>query len=111
MGVTSFERVVVPRDGNEPERICWTEDDFIDIFSSQDINQKQYGYKLEEAGLVEQIKRKYEGKRSIKFYLRKGWEIRVVNGKGSWLQNLTDIQEQRSLKEDEGYRDAMSLEF
>ena len=94
-----------------PERICWTEGDFFQIFSEQEINQKQYGYKMEEAGLVEQMKRKYDGKRSIKFYVRKGWEIRVVNGKGSWLQSTSDRNEQRSLKEDEGYRQAMSIEL
>jgi hypothetical protein len=102
---------MLERIDEQPQRICWTEDDFIDIFYEQEINQKQYGYKMEESGLVEQMKRKYGGNRSIKFYLRKGWEIRVVNGKGSWLQNLTDTQEQRSLKEDEGYRAAMTLEF
>ena len=92
----------------QPQRICWTEDDFLDIFISQDINQKQYGYRMEEAGLVEQMKRKYEGKRSIKFYLRKGWEIRVVNGKGSWLQSTSDSNSKMKLKEDAGYLAAMA---
>ena len=86
-----------------PERICWTEEDFSEIFVEQSVNQKQYGYKMEEAGLVEQIKRKFEGKRSIKFYLRKGWEIRIVNGEGSWLQSASDTDVKKSLKEDAGY--------
>jgi len=87
----------------EPDRICWTEDDFSDIFYEQEVGQKQRHYKMEEAGLVEQMKRKYEGKKTIKFYLRKGWEINVVNGRGSWLQSTTDINDRRNLKEDEGY--------
>ena len=66
---------------------------------------------MEEAGLIEQMKRKYEGKRSIKFYLRKGWEINVVNGRGSWLQSTTDINERRNLREDEGYIRNMPTEF
>ena len=88
----------------EPERICWTEDDFLEIFHEQEVSQKQRHYKMEEAGLIEQMKRKYEGRTTVKFYLRKGWEINVVNGRGSWLQSTTDVNELRNLKEDEGYR-------
>jgi hypothetical protein len=95
----------------EPDRICWTEDDFLEIFLEQEISQKQRHYKMEEAGLVEQMKRKYEGKRSIKFYLRKGWEINIVNGRGSWLQSTADINDRRNLKEDEGYIKNMPIEF
>jgi hypothetical protein len=91
-----------------PERICWTEDDFLETFLAQEVSQKQYGYKMEEAGLVEQLKRKYGGSRSIKFYLRKGWEIRVVNGKGSWLQSTSDSNSKMKLKEDAGYLAAMA---
>ena len=94
--------------GENPEQICWTEDDFLETFLAQEISQKQYGYKMEEAGLVEQMKRKYGGSRSIKFYLRKGWEIRVVNGKGSWLQSTSDSSRKMKLKEDSGYLAAMA---
>ena len=99
---------MVEQIGENPERICWTEDDFLEIFLEQEIKQKQYGYKMEEAGLVEQLKRKYGGSRSIKFYLRKGWEIRVVNGKGSWLQSTSDSNSKMKLKEDAGYLAAMA---
>jgi hypothetical protein len=101
----SVQEMIEVLDEN-PERICWTEDDFLETFLAQEVSQKQYGYKMEEAGLVEQLKRKYEGKRSIKFYLRKGWEIRVENGKGSWLQSTSDIKVSRKLQEDSGYRQA-----
>ena len=103
----SVQEMIEQIDEN-PERICWTEDDFLETFLAQEISQKQYGYKMEEAGLVEQLKRKYGGNRSIKFYLRKGWEIRVVNGKGSWLQSTSDSNSKMKLKEDAGYLAAMA---
>lgn len=103
----SVQEMIEQLDEN-PERICWTEDDFLETFLAQEISQKQYGYKMEEAGLVEQLKRKYGGNRSIKFYLRKGWEIRVVNGKGSWLQSTSDSNSKMKLKEDAGYLAAMA---
>lgn len=90
-----------------PYKVCWTEQDFGSIFHENDIHKKQFGYKMEEAGLVEQLKRKYEGKRSIKFYLRRGWEISITNGKPAMLINIENSDESKQLKQDPGYASAM----
>lgn len=91
-----------------PQKVCWTEQDFADIFRENDIQKKQFGYKMEEAGLVEQLKRKFEGRRSIKFYLRRGWEIRIANGKTAMLINIENREESKPLKTDAGYISAMN---
>ena len=90
-----------------PFKVCWVESDFDNVFHTNDIHKKQYGYKMEEAGLVEQLKRKYEGRRSIKFFLRRGWEIRITNGKPAMLVNIDDPKQSKPMKEDPGYVDAM----
>jgi hypothetical protein len=90
-----------------PYKVCWTEQDFEAVFRDYEIHKKQFGYKLEEAGLVEQLKRKYEGKRNIKFYLRRGWEIKITNGKPMMLINVDKPEESKPLKNDPGYLTAM----
>lgn len=90
-----------------PYKVCWTEHDFEEVFRNNEISKKQYGYKLEEAGLVEQLKRKYEGKKVIKFYLRRGWEIKITNGRPAMLINIERPEESKPLKQDEGYQAAM----
>ena len=92
----------------EPLRICWTEDDFLGIFIENEVSKNQRKYKMEEAGLVVQQKRKYEGRLSRQFYLRQGWDIRISNGKGSFLINLKDEFDIRQLKDDSGYNEAMN---
>jgi hypothetical protein len=90
-----------------PFKVCWTEQDFEHIFREYEIHKKQFGYKLEEAGLVEQLKHKYEGKKVRKFYLRRGWEIKIANGNGSELINIEKPEDSKLLKTDPGYITAM----
>ena len=92
----------------EPLRICWTEDDFLGIFIENEVSKNQRKYKMEEAGLVVQQKRKYEGRLSRQFYVRQGWDMRISNGKGSFLINLKDEFDIRQLKDDSGYNEAMN---
>jgi len=58
--------------------------------------------------LVEQLKRKFEGKKVIKFYLRRGWEIRITNGRPTMLIDIERPEESKQLKMDPGYISAIN---
>ena len=57
---------------------------------------------MQEAGLVETEKRKYDGKHR-KFYLREGYELERRNGQKSQLICRADPSKSKFLDEDAGY--------
>ena len=86
----------------DPVLVCFTENDFCKVWAEHDINKNQISYKMQEAGLVETEKRKYDGKHR-KFYLREGYELERRNGQKSQLICRADPSKSKFLDEDAGY--------
>jgi hypothetical protein len=91
-----------------PEQICWTQQDFALIWAEHQLNKNQYDYKLQQAGLVVQKKHKYEGRRWIQFYLRKGYTLEIKKQVGTTLIDSTTGGQRKDIREDGGYHDAMN---
>lgn len=91
-----------------PEQICWTQQDFTLIWAEHQLNKNQYDYKLQQAGLVVQKKHKYEGRRWIQFYLRKGYTLEIKKQVGTTLIDSTTGGQRKDIREDGGYHDAMN---
>ena len=87
--------------------ICFTESDFDNIWFEHDITKRARGYKLQEAGLVETAKKKYEGKRTIKFFVRPEYELIVKNGMPNTLTHKGQRGKDILLKDELGYQRAM----
>ena len=87
--------------------ICFTESDFDNIWFEHDITKRARGYKLQEAGLVETAKKKYEGKRTIKFFVRPEYELIVKNGMPNTLTHKGQSGKDILLKDELGYQRAM----
>lgn len=92
---------------DNPEQICWTQDDFALIWSEHQLNKNQFDYKLQQAGLVVQKKHKYEGRRWIQFYVRKDYTLERKKQLGTTLRNNTTGQP-KDIRDDGGYHDAMN---
>lgn len=87
--------------------ICFEAETFKDIWRMYGISRAQQKYKLQEAGLVETAKRKYEGKKTKTLFVRDGWELEVQNGKPATLRNKHDPKANTLLKDDIGYQVVM----
>ena len=92
---------------DKPDVICFTESDFDNVWFEHDITKKARGYKLQEAGLVETAKKKYEGKRTIKFFVRPEYELIVKNGMPNTLTHKGQKSKDILLKDELGYQGAM----
>jgi len=92
---------------DNPEQVCWTENDFDLVWIEHGTKPNQIGYKLQQAGLVVQKKDKYEGRRWLQFYLRKGYTIERKKQVGTTLIDSTTGQ-RKDIREDGGYSDAMT---
>ena len=92
---------------DSPEKICWTENDFAEIWAEHGTKLSQRGYKLQEAGLVVQKKNKYENRRWLQFYLRKGYTIERKKQVGTFLKYSKDNVTPKDIKDDAGYIEAM----
>ena len=92
---------------DKPDVICFTESDFDNVWFEHDITKKARGYKLQEAGLVETAKKKYEGKRTIKFFVRPEYELLVKNGMPNTLTHKSQRSKDVLLKDELGYQGAM----
>tara|TARA_R110000803_G_scaffold151143_1_gene216316 strand:+ start:2820 stop:4169 length:1350 start_codon:yes stop_codon:yes gene_type:complete len=91
-----------------PAAICFTADMFDSIWRDHDVPKNQRKYKLSEAGLLATPKKRY-GRPTFQFWIRKGWDIQVRNGKKTMLSNKTE-QLAKELESDEGYKAAIELQ-
>jgi hypothetical protein len=92
---------------DKPDVICFTESDFDNVWFEHDITKRARGYKLQEAGLVETAKKKYEGKRTITFFVRPEYELIVKNGMPNTLTHKGQRGKDILLKDELGYQRAM----
>lgn len=88
--------------------ICFTRDSFYHIWKNhEEIKTKQYKYKLQDAGLIIQRKKKFEGQWR-EFWLRPGWKLQSKPGT---LQTLVHTDGRIVLlKDDPGYRNSVGSE-
>jgi len=92
---------------DNPEQVCWTEKMFFDVWYRHGITKEQVKkHKLREAGLVQQQHKKYESKKHLTLYLRKGFVRKATTGVGTTLVNA-DAGVVKNFKDDKGYQRAM----
>ena len=89
----------------QPAAICFTADAFKSIWDDHDVPKNQQKYKLSEAGLLATPKKRYSGP-TFQFWIRKGWQLQVRNGRKTMLSNKGE-QLVKELENDEGYKAAV----
>jgi len=89
----------------QPAAICFTADAFKSIWDDHDVPKNQQKYKLSEAGLLATPKKRYNGP-TFQFWIRKGWQLQVRNGRKTMLSNKAE-QLVKELENDEGYKAAV----
>ena len=91
-----------------PDRICFLASDFEEVWDKYEIKQNQFVYKLEEAGLSDTGKHRYDGLRR-RFFIRDSFRLRRQQGLSSCLEHKVDQTQTRLLSEDPGYLFAMDV--
>lgn len=91
-----------------PDRICFLASDFEKVWDMYEIKQNQFVYKLEEAGLSDTGKHRYDGLRR-RFFIRSSFHLRRQQGLSSVLEHKVDQGKTRLLSEDPGYIFAMDM--
>lgn len=91
-----------------PDRICFLASDFEKVWEKYEIKQNQFVYKLEEAGLSDTGKHRYDGLRR-RFFIRNSFHLRRRQGLSSSLEHKVDQGQTRLLSEDPGYIFAMDM--
>jgi hypothetical protein len=88
-----------------PAAICFNVDMFKPIWDDHDVPKNQQKYKLSEAGLLATPKKRYSGP-TFQFWIRKGWQLQVRNGRKTMLSNKAE-QLVKELENDDGYKAAV----
>ena len=91
-----------------PDRICFLATDFEKVWDKYEIKQNQFVYKLEEAGLSDTGKHRYDGLRR-RFFIRSSFHLRRQQGLSSRLEHKVDQTQTRLLSEDPGYIFALDM--
>lgn len=91
-----------------PDRICFLASDFEKVWDKYEIKRNQFVYKLEEAGLSDTGKHRYDGLRR-RFFIRSSFHLRRQQGLSSSLEHKVDQGLTRLLSEDPGYIFAMDM--
>lgn len=91
-----------------PDRICFLASDFEKVWEKYEIKQNQFVYKLEEAGLSDTGKHRYDGLRR-RFFIRNSFHLRRRQGLSSSLEHKVDQGQTRLLSEDSDYIFAMDM--
>ena len=90
-----------------PERICFLASDFERVWDKYEIKQNQFVYKLEEAGLSDTGKHRYEGQRR-RFFIRDSY--RLLRRQGSKLVLERKVTPTRTIHlTDDSYRAAVAI--
>ncbi len=91
-----------------PDRICFLASDFEKVWDKYEIKQNQFVYKLEEAGLSDTGKHRYEGQRR-RFFIRDSYRLLRQQGSKLILERKVNPTRTIHLTDDAGYRAAIAI--
>ena len=91
-----------------PDRICFLASDFETVWDKYEIKQNQFVYKLEEAGLSDTGKHRYEGQRR-RFFIRDSYRLLRQQGSKLILERTVNPTRTIHLTDDPGYRAAIAI--
>ena len=91
-----------------PDQICFLADEFQGVWDKYQIKLEQFKYKLDEAGLSDTGKHRYDGLRR-QFFIRNSHWLPRLQGSKLILEHKVDPTKTIYLADDPGYRSATAI--
>ena len=91
-----------------PDQICFLADQFQEVWDKYQIKREQFKYKLEEAGLSDTGKHRYEGQHR-QFFIRNCYRLPRQQGSKLILEHKHDRSKSTYLADDGGYKSAIAI--
>ena len=90
---------------SHPNQICFLADEFQEVWDKYQVKREQFKYKLEEAGLSDTGRHRYQGQRR-RFFILNSYRLSRKQGMRLILENKVDLEKSKFLTDDPGYQSA-----